>query len=111
MTGDGTNDRSCACSGGRWRGHEPPGRRQAKKEAGNMVDLDSNPTKLIEIVEIGKQLLITRGAADDVFPVANDGGQVFRDYFRRCSRGAFPVLNVLNVMHLRNARNQPSYPR
>jgi len=72
---------------------------QAAKEAGNMVDLDSNPTKLIEIVEIGKQLLITRGALT-TFSVANDVAKYFA-IIPAMFAGAFPVLNVLNVMHLR----------
>jgi potassium-transporting ATPase ATP-binding subunit len=64
-----------------------------------MVDLDSNPTKLIEIVEIGKQLLITRGALT-TFSVANDVAKYFA-IIPAMFAGAFPVLNVLNVMHLR----------
>lgn len=72
---------------------------QAAKEAGNMVDLDSNPTKLIEIVEIGKQLLITRGALT-TFSVANDVAKYFA-IIPAMFAGAFPVLNALNVMHLR----------
>ena len=60
MMGDGTNDAPALSTGRCWRCHEQwiP---QAAKEAGNMVDLDNDPTKLIEVVEIGKQLLITRG--------------------------------------------------
>src|SRR5262249_33597042 len=72
---------------------------QAAKEAGNMIDLDSNPTKLIEIVEIGKQLLITRGALT-TFSVANDVAKYFA-IIPAMFAGTFPVLNVLNVMHLR----------
>ena len=72
---------------------------QAAKEAGNMVDLDSNPTKLIEIVAIGKQLLVTRGALT-TFSVANDVAKYFA-IIPAMFAGAFPVLNVLNVMHLR----------
>ena len=64
-----------------------------------MVDLDSNPTKLIEIVEIGKQLLITRGALT-TFSVANDVAKYFA-IIPAMFAGAFPVLNLLNVMHLR----------
>ena len=63
-----------------------------------MVDLDSNPTKLIEIVEIGKQLLITRGALT-TFSVANDVAKYFA-IIPAMFAGAFPVLNVLNIMHL-----------
>ena len=77
MTGDGTNDSpalaqadvAVAMNSGT----------QAAKEAGNMVDLDSNPTKLIEIVEIGKQLLMTRGLADDVQP-GQRRGEIFCDH-------------------------------
>ena len=73
MTGDGTN--APARAGGRGTGHERrhPGRQGS---AGNMVDLDSNPTKLIEVVEIGKQMLITRGALT-TFSVANDVAKYF----------------------------------
>lgn len=71
---------------------------QAAKEAGNMIDLDSNPTKLIEIVEIGKQLLITRGALT-TFSVANDVAKYFA-IIPAMFAGTFPVLDVLNVMHL-----------
>jgi K+-transporting ATPase ATPase B chain len=71
---------------------------QAAQEAGNMVDLDSNPTKLIEIVEIGKQLLITRGALT-TFSVANDVAKYFA-IIPAMFAAAFPVLDVLNVMHL-----------
>jgi K+-transporting ATPase ATPase B chain len=72
---------------------------QAAKEAGNMVDLDSNPTKLIEIVEIGKQLLITRGALT-TFSVANDVAKYFA-IIPAMFAAAFPQLGILNVMHLR----------
>src|SRR5205085_9563927 len=68
------------------------------KEAGNMVDLDSNPTKLIEIVEIGKQLLITRGALT-TFSVANDVAKYFA-IIPAMFAGAFPQLNVINIMRL-----------
>jgi K+-transporting ATPase ATPase B chain len=71
---------------------------QAAKEAGNMVDLDSNPTKLIEIVEIGKQLLITRGALT-TFSVANDVAKYFA-IIPAMFAAAFPQLGVLNVMRL-----------
>jgi K+-transporting ATPase ATPase B chain len=71
---------------------------QAAKEAGNMVDLDSNPTKLIEIVEIGKQLLITRGALT-TFSVANDVAKYFA-IIPAMFAGAFPRLNILNIMGL-----------
>jgi K+-transporting ATPase ATPase B chain len=71
---------------------------QAAKEAGNMVDLDSNPTKLIEIVAIGKQLLMTRGALT-TFSISNDIAKYFA-IIPAMFAGAFPVLNALNVMHL-----------
>jgi potassium-transporting ATPase ATP-binding subunit len=73
---------------------------QAAKEAGNMVDLDSNPTKLIEIVAIGKQLLMTRGALT-TFSISNDIAKYFA-IIPAMFAGAFPVLNALNVMHLHN---------
>jgi potassium-transporting ATPase ATP-binding subunit len=71
---------------------------QAAKEAGNMVDLDSNPTKLIEVVEIGKQLLMTRGALT-TFSIANDVAKYFAIIPAMFSV-AFPALNSLNVMRL-----------
>jgi potassium-transporting ATPase ATP-binding subunit len=76
---------------------------QAAKEAGNMVDLDSNPTKLIEIVEIGKQLLITRGSLT-TFSVANDVAKYFA-IIPAMFAGAFPQLGVLNVMALRTPQS------
>ena len=71
---------------------------QAAKEAGNMVDLDSNPTKLIEIVEIGKQLLITRGALT-TFSIANDVAKYFA-IIPAAFASTYPVLGALNVMGL-----------
>jgi K+-transporting ATPase ATPase B chain len=71
---------------------------QAAKEAGNMVDLDSNPTKLIEIVEIGKQLLMTRGALT-TFSLANDVAKYFA-IIPAAFATTYPVLNRLNVMQL-----------
>jgi K+-transporting ATPase ATPase B chain len=71
---------------------------QAAKEAGNMVDLDSNPTKLIEVVEIGKQLLMTRGSLT-TFSIANDVAKYFA-IIPAMFAGTFPVLNAVNVMHL-----------
>jgi K+-transporting ATPase ATPase B chain len=71
---------------------------QAAKEAGNMVDLDSNPTKLIEIVEIGKQLLMTRGALT-TFSIANDVSKYFA-IIPALFLGVYPALSVLNVMRL-----------
>jgi K+-transporting ATPase ATPase B chain len=96
MTGDGTNDApalaqadvAVAMNTGT----------QAAKEAGNMVDLDSNPTKLIEIVEIGKQLLITRGALT-TFSIANDVSKYFA-IIPAAFASTYPVLKLLNVMHL-----------
>ena len=72
---------------------------QAAKEAGNMVDLDNDPTKLIEIVEIGKQLLMTRGALT-TFSIANDVAKYFA-IIPAMFILAFPQLGVLNVMRLR----------
>jgi K+-transporting ATPase ATPase B chain len=71
---------------------------QAAKEAGNMVDLDSNPTKLIEIVEIGKQLLMTRGALT-TFSIANDVAKYFA-IIPAAFASTYPALDALNVMHL-----------
>ncbi len=68
-----------------------------------MVDLDSNPTKLIEVVEIGKQLLMTRGALT-TFSIANDVAKYFA-ILPAMFAGAFPVLNALNVMHLKNPQS------
>ncbi|MDP8999253.1 MAG: potassium-transporting ATPase subunit KdpB [Myxococcota bacterium] len=96
MTGDGTNDApalaqadvAVAMNTGT----------QAAKEAGNMVDLDSNPTKLIEVVEIGKQLLMTRGALT-TFSIANDVAKYFA-IIPAAFATTYPTLNSLNVMHL-----------
>jgi K+-transporting ATPase ATPase B chain len=71
---------------------------QAAKEAGNMVDLDSNPTKLIEIVETGKQLLMTRGALT-TFSVANDVAKYFA-IIPAAFVTTYPALQALNIMHL-----------
>ncbi len=71
---------------------------QAAKEAGNMVDLDSNPTKLIEVVEIGKQLLMTRGSLT-TFSLANDVSKYFA-IIPAAFASTYPVLDKLNVMHL-----------
>jgi potassium-transporting ATPase ATP-binding subunit len=71
---------------------------QAAREAGNMVDLDSNPTKLIEIVEIGKQLLITRGSLT-TFSIANDVAKYFA-IVPAMLMATFPAIAPLNIMHL-----------
>ncbi|HEY5020344.1 MAG TPA: potassium-transporting ATPase subunit KdpB [Steroidobacteraceae bacterium] len=71
---------------------------QAAKEAGNMVDLDSNPTKLIEVVEVGKQMLITRGSLT-TFSIANDVAKYFA-IIPAAFATTYPALNALNVMHL-----------
>jgi K+-transporting ATPase ATPase B chain len=96
MTGDGTNDApalaqadvAVAMNSGT----------QAAKEAGNLVDLDSNPTKLIEIVEIGKQMLMTRGALT-TFSVANDVAKYFA-IIPAAFASTYPQLKVLDIMHL-----------
>lgn len=96
MTGDGTNDApalaqadvAVAMNTGT----------QAAKEAGNMVDLDSNPTKLIEIVEIGKQLLMTRGSLT-TFSISNDVSKYFA-IIPAAFAGTYPALSALNIMHL-----------
>ncbi len=101
MTGDGTNDApalaqadvAVAMNTGT----------QAAKEAGNLIDLDSNPTKLIEVVEIGKQLLITRGALT-TFSIANDVAKYFA-IIPAMFVATYPVLRALNVMRLHSAQS------